>query len=129
MRSRAPPIVRDVDLSSLAQAWRRRFEREAEDLERSAERRRAASRRIARVLADEFGAREVWLFGSLVWGRLHAGSDVDLAIRGIAPERYARALAGACEVAGEQVDLVPLESCAASLRDRIGRQGVRLDAR
>lgn len=116
-------------MESLAKAWRRRFDREAEDLERAAQAGREGAARAARALVEEFGAREVWLFGSLAWGSPHAGSDVDIAAGGIPAERYFGALARACEVVGAQVDLVPLEDAAPSLRERIVRRGIRLDGR
>jgi predicted nucleotidyltransferase len=69
------------------------------------------------------------MFGSLAWGRVHDESDLDLAVEGLAPERTFAALSRVSSVAGEQVDLVPLESCAESLRRRILEHGIRVDER
>lgn len=118
-----------MDLDVLAEAWRDRFARERVLLSERTERARAAAKLAARALADEFGATDVWLFGSLAWGAAHDRSDVDLAVRGIAPGRYFPALARACEIVGGPVDLVTLESCADGLRRRVEREGVRLDGR
>lgn len=78
------------------------------------------------MLCREFGATEVILFGSLVEGDPHAGSDVDLAVRGIPPDRYFEALARAADMLGCDVDLVELESARPSLRSRIDETGVAL---
>ena len=115
-----------VDLDALADAWRRRSIAARTQVEASAEHARAAANVAARVLVDEFGASEVWLFGSLVWGPLHAGSDVDLAVRGIPPGRHFSALTRACEIVGGSVDLVSLETCAESFGRRVRERGVRL---
>ncbi len=108
-----------MDMDVLAAAWRERSAERQSRLAADAARARDAARRAARALIDEFGASQVWLFGSLVWGRPHSLSDIDLAVEGVAPERHFAALARACEVAGGQVDLVPLEDCSESLRRRI----------
>lgn len=78
------------------------------------------------MLAAEFGATEVWLYGSLVWGRPHVRSDVDLAVRGVPRDRHYAALARACEIIGAPVDLVDLGSCPPSLAARIVSQGTKL---
>ena len=118
-----------MDVQRLAEAWRRRFQEEEARLFEQAARARERAGVAARALADEFGASGVWLFGSLAWGPLHAGSDVDLAVRGVPADRHFAALARACEIVGGPVDLVPLETCAESLRRRVLAHGVRLDAR
>lgn len=118
-----------VDVETLAAAWRRRRVSRQARLEERAARARESARRAARVLTDEFRASRVWMFGSLAWGRVHDESDLDLAVEGLAPERTFAALSRVSSVAGEQVDLVPLESCAESLRRRILEHGIRVDDR
>ena len=54
-------------------------------------RRRAmsAARKAAKLLKTEFGAKEVILFGSLARrGSFSLYSDIDLAVRGIVPEKF-----------------------------------------
>ncbi len=118
-----------MDLEALAASWKARFADDARRADERAEALRAGARKAARVLTDEFGATEVWLFGSLAWGHPHGASDVDLAARGVPPARFFEALARVCDVVGGDVDLVPLETCEASLRQRVVERGVRLDGR
>ena len=117
-----------MDMDGLASSWRKRFAEEEATLERRAVAAREAAGGAARVLRDAFGASEVWLFGSLVTGPRHADFDIDLAVKGLRPERYFEALAQVSELADVPVQLVTLESCAPSLRRRVHEQGIRLDA-
>ena len=86
------------------------------------EARRVALRRLAdpaAVLLRACGARRVWVVGSLAWGGLHARSDLDLAVEGLPPERWSEAREALWDLAGEPVDLIPLEAAAATLRARV----------
>ncbi|MBX3729418.1 MAG: nucleotidyltransferase domain-containing protein [Candidatus Sumerlaeia bacterium] len=65
-------------------------------------------RRAADVL-HRFGASEVYLFGSRARGQARAHSDVDLAVRGLAPESFYRAVGEVlCEL-DVPVDVVDLD--------------------
>ena len=118
---------RAVDVDRLAAAWKKRRASRQARLEERASRARGHARTAARVLRDEFGVGRVWLFGSLAWGRVHEASDIDLAVEGLAPERTFAALSRISSVVGEQIDLVPFESCSDSLRGRILERGIRVD--
>jgi predicted nucleotidyltransferase len=72
------------------------------------------------------GARRVLLFGSMTTGRATEASDVDLAVEGLAPERYFAALADVMAIVAGPVDLVRLEEAPESLIARIGAEGVEL---
>lgn len=81
--------------------------------------------RCAAVLRHRFGARRVIPFGSVVGvGTWHAGSDLDLAVEGIAPEQFFRAWAALRQLLppGLEVDLVDLEQAGEALRARILRE-------
>ena len=78
---------------------------------------------LCTALAREFGVRHIVVFGSLVAGDFDEHSDLDLAVEGLAPGAYWRALDRACELAGVQVDLVCIESAPASLRQVIEDEG------
>jgi len=69
---------------------------------------------LARVLTDA-GAERVLAFGSLISGGLHDGSDIDLAVIGLPPERYFATLAELLARAPVAVDLVELELAPPSL--------------
>lgn len=55
------------------------------------------------------GATEVYLFGSRAAGRGDEGSDIDLAVSGLPPERFFRAMAVAGDILGREFDLVSLD--------------------
>jgi predicted nucleotidyltransferase len=76
----------------------------------------------AELLKRRFGARRVILFGSLIGqGPWHDRSDIDLAVEGLAPTDYFRALSACWELLpqGIHLDLVPLEDARPELRARI----------
>ncbi len=115
-----------MDLDTLTLAWRARRAQQLRDRQHQADVARAAARQTARMLREEFGAEEVWLFGSLIDGPRHEDFDVDLAVSGIAPERYFSALARASELVGRSVDLMPLETCDDRRRRRVLDTGERI---
>jgi predicted nucleotidyltransferase len=81
--------------------------------------------RCATVLRQCFGAKRVIPFGSVVGkGTWHSGSDLDLAVEGVAPEQFFRAWAALREILppGLDVDLVDLEHAGEALRARILRE-------
>ena len=55
------------------------------------------------------GAREVYIFGSAARGRKQPGSDVDMAVSGLPPERFFRAMANAHGMLDCELDLVDLD--------------------
>ncbi|MDH3602078.1 MAG: nucleotidyltransferase domain-containing protein, partial [Candidatus Tectomicrobia bacterium] len=78
--------------------------------------------RCADLLQERFGAKRVIPFGSVVGqGTWHAGSDLDLAVEGVAPEQFFRAWSTLRELLppGLEVDLVALEQASEVLRARI----------
>lgn len=97
---------------------------------RSAHRRarqlRAAAERCARRLYDRYGARAVYLFGSLAGsGPLHDRSDIDLGVVGLAAQRHLAALADLWDLLplGATLDLVPLELASPQLVRRVRAEG------
>jgi predicted nucleotidyltransferase len=88
---------------------------------------RSVAARIAGALKQEYGATRVVLFGSLVSGFFTSSSDIDLAVEGVAPDRFLSCAARAEELAGEHgLDIVDLALCRPAFRDAIIRQGVPL---
>jgi predicted nucleotidyltransferase len=55
------------------------------------------------------GAKEVYVFGSASKGQMRPDSDVDLAVSGLPPEVFFRAMGIASRALGRQVDLVDLD--------------------
>lgn len=83
------------------------------------------SRRRVQCASSAIGATGVWVFGSLV-DEDRAPGDVDLAVSGLAPEQYFRALAELMHLFGGPVDLVRLEEASETLRERIEQEGAAL---
>jgi len=69
---------------------------------------RQAIENAASVLKAE-GAREVYIFGSTVSGRLRTDSDVDMVVSGLAPRVFFRAMSRAGDALGRPLDLVDLD--------------------
>ena len=82
----------------------------------------AAAQACIELLKSRFGAKRVILFGSLAgqspW---HDRSDIDLAVEGLSPADYMRALSACWELLPEGVDLdlVPLEDARPEMKARI----------
>ena len=69
------------DLSEYVAAWRERLARQDSQKRQRARRLREVAQDCARRLVQDFGARKVYLFGSLVDESLvHERSDIDLAV-------------------------------------------------
>lgn len=82
---------------------------------------------LARELRSRFGAERVVLFGSLARGEFSGRSDIDLAVWGIPPGEFYRAVAFASGYSKIwAVDLVDGEDCSESLRRNIEQEGVAL---
>ncbi len=78
----------------------------------------SARRAAAHLYAH--GVVRVWLFGSLARGRPQDDrSDIDLAVEGLPPDRYYRALSELDQLVHCPVDLVELEHASPELRSQI----------
>jgi predicted nucleotidyltransferase len=86
------------------------------------------ARQAAELLKTEFGASRVVVFGSLAYqDGFTPWSDLDLAVWGIAPSQFYRAVAAVTGVSFEiKIDLVDPESCIPRLRETIEREGIEL---
>jgi predicted nucleotidyltransferase len=108
-------------------AWRARQRLEDQALQALASRTLTAAREAAALLRREYGARRVWLFGSLSRGRFGPRSDVDLAVEGLAGQDLLRAHAQVSRLFPDaEVDLVPLEEAPLHLQERIVGEGIPL---
>ena len=67
------------------------------------------------------GASEVFVFGSLVKGKLRPHSDVDMAVSGLPPRVYFSAVRQASDLMGRPVDLVDLDDDTGLVRYLRGR--------
>jgi predicted nucleotidyltransferase len=55
------------------------------------------------------GAKEVYVFGSASKGQMRPNSDVDMAVSGLPPEVFFRAMAKASRALGRPIDLIDLD--------------------
>jgi len=60
-------------------------------------------------ILKQFGATEVYLFGSRATGKASPGSDIDLAEKGIPPEKFHAAYAELMFELGHEVHLIDLD--------------------
>lgn len=65
--------------------------------------------KLAAAILKRYGAREVYVFGSAATGPLRKDSDIDLAVSGLPPECYFRAMGDAADVLGRDLDLIDLD--------------------
>lgn len=82
--------------------------------------------KLAALLREQFGAKQVKVFGSLVdKGRYTKWSDIDLAVWGIAPEQYFKAMVAVDRLSPDiSVDLVEPETCSSlTLKQIIEEEG------
>ena len=82
---------------------------------------------IANVLKLQFGVTGVFVYGSLVKERFSAESDLDIAVTGLAKERFFEALAVVNDECDRWVDLKPIESLEPYFWQRIQSQGIWID--
>lgn len=104
---------------------RRRKKTARKEQERRRRKGRAAARRVAVDLRRTYDVERVVLFGSIAGdAALGPRSDLDLAVWGLDAAEYYEAVARVQDVGAPfEVDLVRMESCQRSLRDRIQQEG------
>jgi predicted nucleotidyltransferase len=82
---------------------------------------------IAKDLGERYGAKKVFLFGSLSRDDQGPAFDIDLAVKGISPARFFKAVAFATSQSLRwKLDVVDVDDCGACLRDIIEKEGVVL---
>jgi predicted nucleotidyltransferase len=121
----------EEEYSEYVEAWRKRLAQEESERRMRAKQLREVARACAHRLAEDFGAREVYLFGSLLREDVvHGRSDIDLAVEGLERARCFKALSALWKLlpAGVELDLVPLEDARSGLAERVRAEGELLDA-
>jgi uncharacterized protein len=113
------------------EAWRERLAKQDRARQVRTQHLRRIARSCAQRLVQDFGARKVYLFGSLlVEDLVHDRSDIDLAVEGLEGKQYFEALREVWTLlpAGVELDLVLLERAWPGLAERVRKEGVLLDA-
>lgn len=124
-------MARSEEHKIYTEAWRQRRQAEREALPILRQQLFEAAQKCAQWLAEKYAVRAVYLFGSVAWPeRFHADSDIDLAVEGLADEKYFRALAELWRLlpSGRELNLVPLEAAFPELAERVRGEGVVLYA-
>jgi predicted nucleotidyltransferase len=88
------------------------------------------ARVVAKILKEKYQAKEVILFGSLIWRPdfMWERTDIDLLVRGLKSEKYFKALADISIISHPfHVDLIPFEKASPSVKKRIVEEGLRLE--
>ncbi|MBI5525420.1 MAG: nucleotidyltransferase domain-containing protein [Deltaproteobacteria bacterium] len=82
---------------------------------------------LVKTLVRDFHARRVVLIGSVARGMARSDADIDLAVEGLAPAMYFRALAVLAGIAGRSVDLIMIEEASPAVLGIIGEGEVLHD--
>jgi len=64
---------------------------------------------IATSFLKNEGCQSIYLFGSLVTGKVHQNSDIDIGIKGLPPEKFIRVYAKLGNSVSNTVDLVDFD--------------------
>lgn len=104
--------------------WQQRQQQQAAEREALRQRAWQQVQRSAQVLRQQFGATGVFVYGSLVKDRFSAESDIDIAVAGLAKERFYEAVAAVNEGCDRWIDLKPIESLEPYFWQRIQTQGI-----
>jgi predicted nucleotidyltransferase len=63
----------------------------------------------ATALLKSEGCKSIYLFGSMITGKIHDRSDIDIGIKGLAPEKFFRVYAMLDNSLSNTVDLVDFD--------------------
>lgn len=107
-----------------AKAWRKRQRNEERKRVKRLQQARETAEKLAEMLVQNYGAKEVWLFGSLTRSSsFHRNSDIDLAAAGLPAQEFFRILAELNATTEFAVDLIDLDACPSWLATAIRKEG------
>lgn len=86
------------------------------------------ARQAARLLRDQFGATRVVVFGSLAHNLWYSErSDIDMAVWGIAPEKFLKAFGAISDLSSEfEITLIDPKDSFPSIRESIRKHGIEV---
>jgi predicted nucleotidyltransferase len=115
-----------VDVAQYRAFWRKLAQAElTPEMRVAVEQARAEAKRLAQILADDYGVERVYLFGSFAWGnKIRPESDIDLAVEGLPPRQLFKAYGRLEKATHYAFDLVPLENTLPRFREQILTSGV-----
>jgi uncharacterized protein len=110
--------------SQYVERWKHRLALQQEQNQDLAHQARQKLPQLIQLLTDRFHATQIILFGSLAKGTFRQGSDIDLAVAGIAPENYFSALAAINRLGDSfPIDLKPIEDLEPHFFQRVIQTG------
>jgi len=112
-----------METTSYLVAWKRRLSERTTALEKERNNILLNLPDAIRVFTKEFDVEKIYLFGSLIKGTFDERSDIDIAIEGLSPHLYLKALAFLSDYFRREINLVPLETCSSSLKEVIYTDG------
>ena len=120
--------ITDEEMAVYRATARQREAQERQALLLRAQRARTLAQQAAQLLKEQFGVRQVILFGSLARGDFfHQRSDIDLAVDGLKSHDFWRAWSAVDKLGREfEIDLVDFTMASSKLRLRIEQEGVEL---
>lgn len=123
----------EQDYSSYKVAWRKRFEKERQKRRNLKMQVRKSAKKAAKFLAEKFGVRKVYVFGSVLREDdfFCERSDLDLAVEGLPEGQYIEMLVSLENEIESPVliNVVQMETCRESLKDNILKKGKLLYAK
>lgn len=86
------------------------------------------AKKASLLLRQRYGAKRVVLFGSLARTKTFSSwSDIDLAVWGIAPDKFFSAVAAVTGLSPDfRIDLVEPDTCREAMKDSIQKHGIEI---
>ncbi|MBW2354524.1 MAG: nucleotidyltransferase domain-containing protein [Deltaproteobacteria bacterium] len=86
------------------------------------------AKKASLLLRQRYGAKRVVLFGSLARTKTFSSwSDIDLAVWGIAPDKFFSAVAAVTDLSPDfRIDLVEPDTCREAMKDSIQKHGIEI---
>lgn len=113
----------DSQYATYIEGWKRRREKEEQELNALREVALVKAQKAADFLAQRYKVKKVILFGSLVTQRYKRDSDIDLAVEGLEKQLYFKALTEVERVVNSTVDIKPLEEAKGFFLEQINKKG------
>lgn len=124
----ATTVIPPEKMAEYRAFWKRRNQVQlTPEMHAAAEAARAEAQRLAQILADDFGVKRVYLFGSFAWGfETRPDSDIDLAVEGLPPGKFVFAYTRLERATRYKLDLASLEDLPSRLHNRVLKSGLRI---
>lgn len=120
--------VTDEEMAVYRATAQQRKEQEQEQQRQRIQHAWMLAQQAAKLLREDFGAKQVILFGSLARRDFfHRRSDIDLVVDGVKSQEFWRAWSALDWLGGEfEIDLIDIETTSPILRSAIEREGIEL---